>query len=112
MSKFDEVLEKCQEQLKASGGKASADQLKAIAKGLGPSLYNKDSFLIAASDKSEVATIVKNFIQGKLGVNDEAKAAAAIEFAVEKIGKSNRNKMRPVFYALVAENLGKLGQFS
>lgn len=111
MSQFDDVVAKCGEQLKASGGKATAAQLSAIAKGLGPSLYNKDSFLVAASDKAELETIKKNFIAKKLGVSDDAKADAAIDFAVQKIGSSTRNKMRPVVYALIAENLGKLSQF-
>ena len=112
MSKFDEVVAKCEEQLEKSGGKATPEQLRAIAKGLGPSLYNADSFLIAASDKSEMDRIVTNFIIKKLEITDEAQQQAALDFAVEKIGKSTRNKMRPVFYALVAENLGKLGNYS
>lgn len=112
MSQFDDVVEKCATQLKASGGQASEAQLRAIAKGLGPSLYNKDSFLVAASDKAELETIKKNFIAKKLGVTDDAQAQAAIDFSVEKIGSSVRNKMRPVVYALIAENLGKLSQFA
>lgn len=111
MSKFDEVMARCEEQLKASGAKATVEQLHAIGKGLGPSIYNRDSLLIAASDQSEIDRIQKNFIEGKLGVTDAAAGKAAIEFAVDKIGKSNRNKLRPVFYALVAENLGKLSQY-
>ena len=68
MSKLDEVLEKCTAQLEKSGMKVDATLLKAITKGLGPSVYNKDSFLVAASDKSELDRIKTNFLAKKLGV--------------------------------------------
>lgn len=111
MSKFDEVMEKCKAQLAEAGGAASEAQLTAIAKALGPSIYNQDSLTVAGSDESELDTVRKNFIAGKLGVTDPAESQAAIDFAIEKIGKSNRNKYRPVVYALIAEKLGKLSNY-
>lgn len=111
MSKFDEVLAKCEEQLKAAGGAASLEQLRAIAKGLGPSIYNRDSSTVSGTDESELETVRKNFIEKKLGVLDGTKAKEAIDYAIEKMGSANRNKLRPVFYSLVAEKLDKLKNF-
>ena len=112
MSKLDGLLEKCEAQLKATGVNASNELLRAVTKGLGPSVYNRDGLLVAARDKSELDRIRKNFIEKKLGVKDEAEAEAAIDYAIEKIGPSNRNKMRPVFYTLIVTKLGKQSHYS
>ena len=107
MSKLEEVLEKCEAQLKQAGVSASSDLLRAVTKGLGPSVYNRDGLLVAARDKSELERIRTNFIGKKLGEKDEAKANAAIDYAIDKIGSDNRNKLRPVFYTLIVKKLGK-----
>ncbi len=112
MSKLDDLIVKCEAQLKATGVKASSDLLRAVTKGLGPSVYNRDGLLVAARDKSELDRIKNNFIAKKLGEKDDAKADAAIEYAIDKIGPSNRNKMRPVFYTLIVKKLGKESLYS
>ena len=106
MSKFDDAVAACKKQMDAKNIKCDDALLTAIAKSLGPSIYKKDANLVAAGDKSELATIRTKFIAGKLGVEGAA-ADAAIEHAIEKIGKSNRQKMRPVFYYLIVKKLGK-----
>ena len=106
MSKFDEAIEACKAQMDKCGIDCDESLLTAIAKGLGPSLYNKDSNLVAAGDKGEIDGVKKNFIAKKLGVEGD-EADAAIEAAVDKIGKSNRQKLRPVFYYLIVKHLGK-----
>lgn len=111
MSKFDEVVDKCKEQLDKCGIKYDADLLRAVAKGLGPSIYNKDSLLVAAGDSSELENIKKNFVAKKLGVEGD-KADAAVADAIEKIGSSNRQKLRPVFYYLIVKHLGKESVYS
>ena len=65
MSKLDGLLEKCEAQLKATGVNASNELLRAVTKGLGPSVYNRDGLLVAARDKSELDRIRKNFIEKK-----------------------------------------------
>jgi hypothetical protein len=107
VSKFDTVIERCIKQMKEQ--KIAVDQplLEAIAKSLGPSLYNRDASLVAAGQKSELETIKKKFLIKKLGCTDGPELDKALSKAVTKIGKSRRNKMRPVFYYLLVKDLGK-----
>ena len=107
VSKFDVVMDRCVKQMKEQKIPVDRDLLEAIAKSLGPSLYNRDASLVAAGQKSELETIKKKYLVGKLSCKDEAKNNKAIAKAVKKIGKSRRNKMRPVFYYLLVKELGK-----
>ena len=65
---------------------------------------------MAATAPAEIETVKTNFIAGKRGVEGDA-AEAAIAYAIEKIGASNRQKLRPVFYYLIVKNLGKESVF-
>lgn len=107
MSKFDDVVNTCKDQMAKCGIDFDEKLLRAVAKGLGPSIYNKDALLVAAGDAAEVATIKERFIAKKLGVSDAAAADAAVAHAVEKIGSANRQKLRPVFYYLIVKHLSK-----
>lgn len=107
MSKLDGVLDKCKAQMEKCNIPCDEALLKSIAKGLGPSIYNRDSLLVAASDKTESDNIKKKFIVGKLGCKEGAEADKAFDAAVQKIGKSNTNKLRPVFYYILVKDLGK-----
>ncbi len=80
--------------------------LTSVAKGLGPSIYNKDAATVATSQKTEMETVKKNFVMNKLGVTDDAKAQAAIDTVAEKM-KGSKNKMRINFYYLLVKELGK-----
>ena len=110
MSQFDEVIAACKTQMTSCGIDCDEALLKAIAKGLGPSIYDSDGKLVAATDPAEIETVKTNFLAGKLGVEGDA-AEAAITYAIEKIGASNRQKLRPVFYYLIVKNLGKESVF-
>ncbi len=126
MSQFDEVIAACKTQMTSCGIDCDEALLKAIAqrllrrprsarlrliaKGLGPSIYDSDGKLVAATAPAEIETVKTNFIAGKLGVSGDA-AEAAITYAIEKIGASNRQKLRPVFYYLIVKNLGKESVF-
>ena len=107
MSKFDTVMARAEKQMKEQKIAIDRPLLEAIAKSLGPSLYNRDAALVAAGQKSELETIKKNYLIKKLGCKDDAKLDKALAKAVTKIGKSRRNKMRPVFYYLLVKDLGK-----
>ncbi|MGB0865572.1 MAG: DUF2853 family protein [Granulosicoccaceae bacterium] len=107
MSKFDDVVSTCKDQMDKCGIAVDEKLLRAVAKGLGPSIYNKDALLVAAGDKTEVDGIKERFIGKKLGVTAAAEADAAVAHAVEKIGSANRQKLRPVFYYLIVKHLGK-----
>ncbi len=106
MSKFDEVLDNCKTQMADCSIACDETLLTAIAKGLGPSIYNRDSGTVASGDPKELETVKTNFVTKKLGVEGD-EADAAIAYAVEQLGSSNRNKLRPVFYYLVVKKLGK-----
>lgn len=111
MSKFDDVVNNCKDQMGKCGIDVDETLLRAVAKGLGPSIYNKDALLVAAGDKKEVDSIKERFIAKKLGVSG-ADADAAVAHAIDKIGSSNRQKLRPVFYYLIVKHLGKESVYS
>lgn len=107
MSKFDEKVEKYTDHMKeALGMTPDADLFRAVTKGCGPSIYNRDSETVAASDPSEVETVKKNFVMKKLGVTDEAVADAAIAKVLEAY-KGSRSKYRAVVYYMLTKELGK-----
>lgn len=109
--KFEKVIASCKRQMKKQGIPCNEPILRKVAKGLGPSLYSRDSNLVASSDPKELERIKQNFIAKKLGV-EGAKADKAIAKAIDKIGKSNRQKMRAVFYYLLVRGLGKSALYS
>jgi len=106
MSKFDDVVNSCKDQMDKCGIAVDEMLLKSVAKGLGPSIYNKDALLVAAGDAKELDGIRERFIGKKLGVTG-SEADAAIKHAIEKIGSGNRQKLRPVFYYLIVQYLKK-----
>ena len=112
MSKFDSVMDRCAKQMKEQKIAIDRPLLEAIGKSLGPSLYNRDASLVAAGQKSELETIKKKYLMGKLGCPEGPELDKAIAKAVTKIGKSRRNKMRPVFYYLLVKELGKESVYS
>lgn len=108
MSKFDEALEQYQESMKKIGiKKFDADLLKAVTKGLGPSIYRKDSASVSCSEDSELERVKKNFLVKKLGLKDGPELDNAIKEVCQTMGASNRNKYRAIFYYLLVEKFGK-----
>ncbi len=106
MSKLQEKIDLYQSEVEKLGLGLDAELLAAVTKGLGPSIYKVDAEKVSSSDKKELATVKKNFLIKKLGLEDGDALDAAIEAAIEKIGKSNRNKYRAIFYTILVENLG------
>ena len=104
MSKFDEKLAAYETELAKFDSKADNDLLRAVTKGLGPSIYNNDSNKVACSQKTELERVVKNYCVKKLGVSAED-GDKAVKAACEKYNE--RSKHRPVFYYLVCVDLGK-----
>jgi len=105
MSQFDEKMAKYAEELKKLGIAYEADLFEKVTKGLGPSIYNKDSEVVSCSQKSELDSVKNNFCIKKLGVADEQKIDAAIAAVCEKLGSSNKNKYRAIFYYLLVKEL-------
>jgi hypothetical protein len=106
MSAFSEVIEKSIEQLSGIGVGADEALLTAVAKGLGPSIYNQDSSLVASSDPEELERVRTNFLIGKLGLSDGPELDAAIAETVASLKGINR-KLRVVFYYLLVKKFGK-----
>ncbi len=89
------------------GVKYDADLLTKVAKGLGPSIYNKDASTVAATDQTELDRVKNNFLIKKLGLSDGPALDDAIAGVVNQIGTSERNKYRAVFYYLLTKKFGK-----
>ncbi len=104
MSKFDEKLATYEEALKKFDAKANMGLLRAVTKGLGPSIYNNDSNKVACSQKSELDRVVTNFCEKKLGAS-AAEGEAAVQAICAKY--TERAKHRAVFYYMVVKELGK-----
>lgn len=108
MSQLDDLLvkytadltDKCKVQ-------PDADLLRKVAKGLGPSIYNKDSSTVAASSDKELETVRNNFLVKKLGLADSDELMTAINEVIEVYGRSNPNKYRVVVYYLLVKKFGK-----
>ncbi|GJM35514.1 MAG: hypothetical protein DHS20C18_45150 [Saprospiraceae bacterium] len=108
MSKFDEALSTYQSEMKAKLGiTADADLLKAITKGLGPSIYRADASKVSCSDKDELDRVKTNFLIKKLALKDSPALDAAIKEVCDQLGSSNRNKYRAIFYYLLVKKFKK-----
>ncbi len=107
MSKFDEKVELYQNFMDKKGLKFDADLLKAVTKGLGPSIYKRDAETVSGSDAKECETVKKNFLIKKLGLADSPSLDEAITEVLEQIGKSERSKYRAVVYYLLTKKFSK-----
>lgn len=103
-------MEKYTADLEKIGTKVDAKCLRGVAKSCGPSIYKKDSSLVAASDKKELETVRKNFLIKKLGLKDSPKLDEGI--AEVKAAYTKRSKYRVVFYYLLAKRFRKSALFT
>ena len=88
------------------------DLFTKVVKGLGPSIFKKDAETVSCSDDSEKETVKKNFLIKKHGLEKSEKLDAAVEAVCEKMGKSNKNKYRAIFYYILVEDLGLAKNYS
>ncbi len=110
MSKFEEVVAAATAQLTTDAGEGSIDAtlVEAVAKGLGPSIYNADASTVSCSDSEELSRVRESFVKGKLGVDaSDETIDAAITSACQTLGTSNRHKLRVAFYYLLTKHFGK-----
>ncbi|MCB9261754.1 MAG: DUF2853 family protein [Flavobacteriales bacterium] len=107
MSKFDEAMDTYKGEMDKLGIKYDANLLQAVAKGLGPSIYNNDANKVSCSQESELETVKKNFLVGKLGLSESDDLAGACSKVCEQMGSSNRNKYRAIFYYLLVKHYKK-----
>ena len=108
MSAREELIVKYAADLKDKCGVTpDMELLTKVTIGCGPSIYNADSATVAGSQSSELETVKKNFLIGKLGLTDSPELDAAIDAVMEQYGRSNANKYRVVVYYLLAVHFKK-----
>jgi hypothetical protein len=90
-------------EFKKLGVSFEEDLLTKVAKGCGPSIYNKDASTVAGSDPKELATVKNNFLIGKLGMKDGADLDKGISKVIDTFGSSNKNKYRAMFYYMLTK---------
>ena len=106
MSKTQEKIEFYSAEMEKLGLSFDIELLTKVTKGLGPSIFRKDAEVVSCSEESELETVKKNFLIKKLGLEDGESLDAAIKAVCEKMGTSNKNKYRAIFYYLLIEDLG------
>ncbi len=83
-----------------------------IVRYCGIALHNRDSSLVAFSDKEEVGRVKDHFLKKKLALTvPDAEIDQAIASVGEKM-KADRTKNRVTVYYLLAEHFGKLDLFA
>ena len=108
MSKRDELIALYNKELKEKCNvNADMNLLTKVTIGCGPSIYNRDAASVSCSDEGELATVKNNYLIKKLGLKDGPNLDAAIKKVCEKLGSSNRNKYRAMFYYLLCKEFGK-----
>ena len=107
MSKLDEKVGKYIQVVKDKGVDLDTDLLRKVTRACGPSIYNRDSETIAASQPKEMETIKRNFLVKKLGLSEGPKLDEGIESVIETYGKSDRAKYRAVIYYMLTKHFGK-----
>ncbi|HMP28348.1 MAG TPA: DUF2853 family protein [Saprospiraceae bacterium] len=112
MSKFDEKVSLYLAELEKFGQKVDSDLLTKVTKGCGPSIYLADASLVSLTDPDEVGRVKKNFLIGKLGLSESDELDSGISAVEAIVGKSNRNKYRPVVYYLLTKHFKKESVFA
>jgi outer membrane protein OmpA-like peptidoglycan-associated protein len=91
--------------------KADDAAIAGIVRYCGIALRNRDSALVAFSDKAETDRVRNNFLKKKLGLTQ---ADSVLDAAIAKVGeqmKADRTKNRVTVYYLLASEFKALGQF-
>jgi len=108
MGKQQDVIDALIEENQKLGLGLDDELIAKVAKGLGPVLYNPDASTVACSQSGELETVRENFLKKKLGLSESDEVLdEAIKEVCEKMGSSNRNKYRALFYALLTKKFGK-----
>ncbi len=108
MNKRDALIARYAEDLRTKCKmEPDLDLLRKVTIGCGPTIYNADSAVVAASDPEEVERVRTNFLMKKLGLPDDPRLDEAIDAAIETYGRSERNKYRAVLYYMLVKHFGK-----
>ena len=108
MGKRDDLIAVYAADLKDKCGETpDMDLLTKVTIGCGPAIYDADAALVSGSDEKELETIRTNFLIKKLGLSDGPDLKAGIDAVIDRYGRSNRQKHRPVVYYLLAKHFGR-----
>lgn len=108
MSRRDDLIAKYAQDIKDKLGETpDMGLLTKVTIGCGPSIYNADAETVASSDEAELDRIRKNYLMKKLGLSDGPQLMEAVNSVIDKYGRSNRNKYRPVIYYMLCKHFGK-----
>lgn len=108
MSKRDDLIAKYSADIRDKLGETpDMDLLTKVTIGCGPSIYNADAETVASGDNAELDRIRQNYLIKKLGLADGPQLTEAINSVIDKYGRSNRNKYRPVVYYMLCKHFGK-----
>jgi len=107
MSKLDEKVALYKKFMDDRDIRSNNDLLRAVTKGLGPSIYKADAETVSGSDAKELATVKNNFLIKKLGLEDSPELDEKIAEVMERIGKSERKKYRAVVYYMLMKKFDK-----
>jgi len=107
MGAREEKIAKYVAESKKLGLGLSEGLISKVTVGLGPSIHKKDAETVSCSDASELERVKKNYLIKKLGCKESPQLDEAIKEVCEKMGSSNRNKYRALFYALLASQFKK-----
>lgn len=108
MSKRDDLIALYADDLTGKCGVTpDMDLLTKVVIGLGPSIYNADSAMVASSDPAEIDRVKTNFLIKKLGLEDGPALMDGIAAAVDTYGKSETRKYRAVLCYLLVKHFGK-----
>jgi hypothetical protein len=108
MGRREELIERYAADLREKCGVVpDMDLLTKVTIGCGPSIYDADAATVAAGQPTEIETVKKSFLMGKLGLPDGPDLDAAIDKVIETYGRSERNKYRAVVYYLLTKHFGK-----
>jgi hypothetical protein len=107
MGKLDDIIAKYQAENDNLVLGIDPGLLAKVTKSLGPSIYNDDACRVSSSDKTELETVKKSYLLGKLGLAESEDLDGAIRDVMTKLGSANKNKYRALVYALLCEKFSK-----
>jgi len=113
MSKREEKIKQMIEEAKKLGLDISDELIEKVVISLGPSVYKKESELVACTQPKELETVKNSFLKKKLGLTlSDEELDKAIKEVCEQLGTSNRAKKRVHMYALLAKKFNKEDVYS
>ena len=95
-----EKLELYTQELEKFDSNPDLELLEKVVNLLWPSIFNNDSETVSCSDKEELQRVKESTVIEKLELSPSDEDLEAV---CEKLGSSNRNKYRAIFYYLLAK---------